>query len=511
MASVRQRKGSRRSTNSRRDATAHKPLRPFTVDHFRQYSDLVVFDDGERRGLEAWQFEPVEDLFAGYQRNWWIIPEGNGKTTLVALLGLYGADYSISPWIPIGAASAKQARILHDQAGGFVMRTPGMADRFRVYGGYLRIESLRNGGIGIEVFAHDPKTGDGVIPYPYFLLDELHRHPDMRLWELWCGKLRKRGAQGVGISTAGEPETPFENTRDAIRLRATSRKRDGSHLRAVAPNEVLHEWMVSKDEDCSNMEAVKAANPLSTITVETLRQDFELVTHLGDWKRLKCNRPTRAVESAISDKEWDDAETDDRIPLGADVDLGMDVAWKWDTWAMVPLWKGPQFRLLGDSRILVPPRDGSSIHPDEGKHALLEFCESYNVQTVVMDMDRAEDIAVWVEDELGITVIDHEHRKQISHVNDYEAFMDGLRNGTLKHTGCQKLRPHVLNAVARRLPGGDYRFDRPNPSRGSAREQDRRVIDGLSAAAMVVEHSNRDKPRESVYAKRFKDEVAVSA
>jgi hypothetical protein len=207
-----------------------------------------------------------------------------------------------------------------------------MGERFRSFGGYRLIRSLRNGGIGIEVFAHDPKTGDGVIPYPYALTDELHRHPDMRLWDLWAGKLRKRNAQIVGISTGGEPETPFETMRDAIRQRAQDRTYDGSHLRAAAPGEILHEWMVPKADLCADMKAVKAANPLSTITEATLAEDYALVTDLGEWKRLKCNRPTRSAITAITDREWDDAQVDggdsarlpDRGRRGCGVQVGHD-------------------------------------------------------------------------------------------------------------------------------------------------------------------------------------------
>jgi hypothetical protein len=492
--------------------TAHKPLTPFTVDHFRKYAGLLVFDDGECREPEDWQLELAEDLFAGFKRNLWVIPEGNGKTTFVAELALYGADYSESPWIPIGAAAAKQARILHDQATGFIQRTPGMGDRFRSFGGYLLIRSLRNGGKGIEVFAHDPKTGDGVIPFPYALLDELHRHPDMRLWDLWGGKLRKRGGQMLGITTGGEPETPFENMRDAIRRRAVDRRHDGSHLRATAPGEVLHEWMVPKAELCSDMGAVKAANPLSMITVETLTEDFALVTDLGEWNRLKCNRPTRSSQSAITDQEWDDAQVDTEIPDGSPVDLGVDIAFKWDTTAIVPLFKGPSFRLLGAPRILVPPRDGSSLHPDEIKNAILALTERFRVETVVIDIGhQAEEIAHWIEDELGVPVIERDHRKMAAHVEDYTAFTEGLRTGTLKHTGDQGLRSHVLHAIAHRLPGGEYRFLRPSQSRGSAREQDRRVIDALTAAAMVVQHSTREGPRESEYDRLLREGYFAAA
>lgn len=475
---------------------------PFTVPHFATFAGMVVWDDGTKHPPEAWQLDLVGDLFAGFARNLWIIPEGNGKSTFTALVALYGAHFSESPWIPIGAASAKQARIIHDQATGFVQRTPMLRKWFKPYGGYLKIKALQAGGIGIEVFAHDPATGDGVIPYPYALLDELHRHPDMRLWELWAGKLRKRGAQILGISTAGEPETPFELMRDKIRNRATSRDRKGAHLRAVGPDEVLHEWMVPKDELCSDMKAVKQANPLSHVTEATLTADFALVTNLADWKRLKCNRAVRGVTSAITDKEWDDAYTEQRIPKQANVELGADIAFKWDTTAIVPLYQPRDVRVLGDPAILTPPRDGSSLHPDDIKHAFWEFAEGYRVTTVVMDMHRAEDIAAWVEDELGITVIDHDHRKMPVHVQDYEAFMEGLRNGTVKHTGDPQLRVHCLNAIARRLPGGDYRFDRPVKSRGKASEADARVIDGLTAAAMVVQNSKRRPKRRSVYEDR---------
>jgi hypothetical protein len=476
-------------------------MEAFSLEHFRQYASYMVFDDGERRGLEDWQIELVADLFTGFRRNLWVIPEGNGKSTLVSLLALYGADFSPSPWIPVGAAGAKQARIIHQQASGFIERTPGMAERFRVYNGYLRIDSRVNGGQGIEVFAHDPKTGDGVIPFPYALVDELGNQPDMRLWNLWASKLRKRDAQIIGISTAGEPETPFENMRDNIRRRAGERRRDGAHVRAASDGTVMHEWMVPRDELCEDMAAVKQANPLSTITEKSLREDFAEVDDLGLWKRNKCNRPVRSSISAITDKEWDDAQVDAEIPAGASVDVGLDVAFKWDTTAIVPLYK-QQYRLLGAATILVPPRDGSSMHPDVIKDALLELRDSFRVETVVMDMERAGDIAAWIEDELGITVIDRQQTNKYA-VADYEAFMDGLRNGTLKHTGDAGLRSHVLHAIARRLPGGDRRFDRPSSTRMNVREQDRRVIDALTAAAMVVEHSNRGPAARSVYEDRF--------
>lgn len=482
-------------------------MESFTVEHFRAYASQLVFDDGEKREPQDWQLEVVADIFNGYRETWLIVPEGNGKSTLLAELALYGADFSDSPWIPVGAASAKQARIIYDQAAGFVERTDGLERRFKCFGGYKLIRSIANDGIGIEVFAAEAKTGDGVIPWPYAIVDELHRHDDLRLYSLWKGKLRKRGGQILTISTAGEPETPFENTRDEIRRRATKREHNAGHLRAEGPGLVLHEWMVPSDELCTDMRVVKAANPLWSITEATLAEDFASPTmDLGDWKRLKCNRPTRAVISAVTDKEWDGAQVKDEIQTRAVIDVGLDVAFKWDTTAFVPLWKGPKYRLLGDAAILKPPRDGSSMHPDEIKHVAIELDTAFKVQDCVMDMSRAEDIAAWLEDELGWHVIDRGQGNKDA-VADYDAFMEGLRNGTLKHTGCPDLRSHVLHAIARRLPGGDHRFDRPSTVRQNARAQDRRVIDALTAAAMVVQHSTRAAPKTSVYEERYAESV----
>jgi hypothetical protein len=150
-----------RARTRRRDGTTPPDL--FTVEHFREYARVMVWDDGEHHDLEDWECEVVEDLFRGFKRNLWIIPEENGKSTLTSLIALYGADFTIEPWIPVCAAAARQARIIHDQASGFVRRTPGMSKRFRPQDGYVKIKSLTNGGKGIGVFAYDRDRADGPL------------------------------------------------------------------------------------------------------------------------------------------------------------------------------------------------------------------------------------------------------------------------------------------------------------------------------------------------------------
>jgi phage terminase large subunit-like protein len=481
-------------------AVAAAQLEPFTVEHFIAYGERLVLDTGEHWEPEDFQLEVVEPILAGVRETWVLLPQGNAKTTLMAIMALYHTDYTPSPWVPIGASSRDQAEIMFMQAAEIVRASPGMIKRFRVYEGYRKITSLRNGGRGIRVYAADASTGDGVIP-TLALLDEGHRHPDLSLYRLWKGKLNKRNGQIVMISTAGEPGSEFEETRDTIRAKVRRKLTDRAHIVSEGRNIVMHEWVVSDPRAINRMAAVKEANPLSIITEETLKDDFESpTTDLGDWKRLTCNIPSRTIQAAITDAEWEQAKATTQIPQDEHIDVGVDVAWKHDTFAIQPLWRGPDFRLLGAPAILTPPRDGSTMHPDEVKEAFEMLISTNPIDAAVMDMERAEDIAAWLEDEHDIMVIDRP-QGNANAVEDYDAFLNALRNGTLKHTGDRGLRNHVMNAIARRMPGDKKRFDRPSQSRARKR-QNVRVIDALTAAAMVNHYADSGSVSEPMVAWR---------
>jgi phage terminase large subunit-like protein len=468
---------------SRRSAGA--PPKPFTVDHFRLYARKLVLDSGDSWEPEDWQLEVIEDIFDGMQQIWLIVPQGNGKTTLMGGLALYHADFTPSPWVPIGAAGAKQARILYTKAEEFVQRTPALYKRFKPQPGYLRIQSRVNGGWGIQVYAADKDTGEGIIP-TLCLVDEPHAQRDLGLYRVWRGKLRKRGGQIAAISTAGEPGTDFEDTRDKIRDGARERRqmRPG-HMRYESARIVMHEFKVDPSK-VRDLDAVKAANPLSTITKDQLAEFLEddTLDWGEDWLRRTCNIPARSSKAAISEPDWDAAYTEERIPKGVPIWVGLDVAWVLDTTALQPLWmRSNDLRLLGEPCILEPPRDGTMLAVDDVKSAFLEMQAHNPLEAVVMDTSKAEDLAQWISDELGATVVDRQQSNEWA-IKDYEAFTEALREGWLKHTGDRGLRRHVMNAIARKLPSDKYRFDRPTPSRNAAK-QDHRVIDALTAAAMV--------------------------
>ena len=313
---------------------------------------------------------------------------------------------------------------------------------------------------------------------------------------MWSGKLDKRGGQLIAISTAGEPGSEFEETRDALRATATSVEREGAFGRYATDTTVMHEWALEEGADPGDIEAVKRANPLRAITIESLQAKHARPTMTAQhWRRFVCNRPTRSEEAAITEAEWLAAAVSDGIPAGVPLDaVGMDFGWKWDTTAITPYWiRDPEYRLLGPATIITPPRDGSSTHPDTVKTALLTIHARNPIQSVILDPSDALDIAAWIRDELGIPTVEVT-QTNTNHVRAHAAFMEGLRNGWLKHSSDEGLTRHVLNAVTRILPGGDARFERPSQSRRSIGQQELRVVDGLTAASFAVAFTVAPEP-----------------
>lgn len=472
---------------------------PFTLDHFREWASELILDTGERWILEPFQEAFIADVFAGFPECWLVVPEGNGKTTLLAGLSLYHAEFRPNASVPIAASSREQAGIIYGQAEGFVLRTARLHElvhsvrqeakgkrkvevpRFECLEGYRRINHVD--GSRIQIFASDDRTGDGVIP-SLGVLDELHRHRDLSLYRTWAGKLLKRQGQIVTISTAGEPGGDFEETREKLRQGVGTR--DGTFTRAVTNRTVLHDWSLPEKGDPEDFEAVKAANPFSGITVAALEEKFNSPTMtIQHWRRFVCNLPTRSEYAAIQEAEWFAAQVDTDIPRGEETWVGADIAWKWDTTALVPLWVRDQhFRLFGAPKILTPPRDGNSLDPGKVEQAFIELHQRNPIHTVVMDPHHAEMLGPWLQREIGCRVLEMSQGIPVQ-VEEFARFMEGIRNGWIKHTGDREFTRHVLNAVAKIQRGGDPIFERPVQSRRAVDEQDRRVIDGLKAAAMV--------------------------
>lgn len=468
------------------EKTAHRPLRPYTVDHLRRYARYMVLDTGGIWEVEDYFCDVADEIFLGTPEVILDVPEGNAKTTNLGGFALYHADHVEAAMVPMAAASRDQTMWLFGQAAGFIRRSPALRERFRVYEGYRRIDALRTGG-RIQVFAADDRTGDGVI-FTLALLEELHRHPDLRLYRTWQGKLIKRGGQMAAISTAGEPGSEYENLKGGI-LKVADVRRRKCHTVARTPELVLHQYALRPGDDIHDLDLVKQANPFSGVTPVALKRKHDSPTRLdAHWARFTCGVPMRTEGSAVGPEEWRGLPKTE-IPAGEPIWAGADLGWKWDTTAIEPLWlPDPHRRVLGVPEIIVPPRDGTATPPAAIRDAFRRIHARNPIHTVVLDPNAGgEQLAEWLEspDGIGARVIAYSQSNEPQAVA-FEYFMESIRNGWLEHAHDEGLTRHVLNAIAKPVLGGDrHRFDRPRSTR-QAKGQDQRVIDALTAASNVL-------------------------
>jgi phage terminase large subunit-like protein len=493
---------STRSTTSRRSGRA--PAKPFTLEHFRVYSSHAILDDGEPFILRDFQEEIASDIFAGYPEAWLILPEGSGKTTFLAMLGLYFGDYTPSAMIPIAASSREQAEIMYRQAEGLVARSPELQPRFRAYDGYRRIKCLRTDG-RIQVFAADDRTGDGIIPGGLALVDELHRHRDLKLYRTWRGKLEKRGAQLIAISTAGEPGGEFEETRDRIKKTASTSKtsRGGCHTRAVGDDIVIHDFAVPSVKQAEDMDVVARANPRPEMTADRLRKKRESPTMTREhWLRFVCNIATLSGGSAVQPEEWDLLEQADlAIPDGIQRLGWLDLGWKIDTTAMgVLAWESDERRLVTGVRVLHPPVDESDVvagilhtqldhgadmwvaDPSAGAEQMIQLLEKGQHPLQTDNAARAlHDLPPLTGEEAPLEFVAHS-QDNAPMAQAASRLDEAIRNRWLVHDGDRELRSHVLNAVARSIGDAKWKFDRPSDAKGERRKN--YPIDALTGLLM---------------------------
>jgi len=276
---------------------------PFTPEHYQEWARDLILDSGEPWEVEEFQLAFLRDVFKGYSECWLVVPEGNAKTTLIGGLVLYHAEFQPFANVTVAASSRDQAELLYRASADFVLRSPGMERKFRPYDGYRRIVHRENQS-RIQIYAADDRTGDGVKP-TLAVLEELHRHRDLRLYRTWRGKIEKRGGQVIAISTAGEPEGEFEEVRKAMRDEATETKRDGCYLRAATKTTVLHEYAMPEDGDPEDLDLALEANPLAMIDRATLeRKRSSPSWTLAHWKRFVLGQPAR-MDTWIEPAVWD--------------------------------------------------------------------------------------------------------------------------------------------------------------------------------------------------------------
>jgi phage terminase large subunit-like protein len=466
---------SRRRTRS----TSSRSAEPPELADFARFCEALTLDNGRPFVLEPFQRVILSDFFAGATQTLVIIPKKNGKTTLVAALGLYHLLTTVDADAYIAASSRDQASIVLKQARKFIRSSPALQRHLQMK--QREIVSVQDEGV-LRVLASDVDTADGVIP-TLAIVDELHRHKSTDLLGVFRDGLGPRNGRMVTITTAGDDSESALGQMRAQAYRMPTVERDGPYryARSRAGDWVMHEWALDDDQDREDMAVVKTANPASWHTLEALqRRRDDPSTTPWQWARFACGVWLQGEDTAIGPVEWAACGTDAQPPEDLTWRVGLDVGWKEDTTALVAhALDDDGVAWIGRVEILVPPaQKGVALRKQAVLNALAAMAGEFGASEVVLDPENdGEVVAQDIEDELGLEVVAHS-QKPAPMAQAAERFYAAVREEKLRHPRDDQLTRHVLNAHRKATDDGRWRFVKEN-------KQSRKHIDALIAAAMV--------------------------
>jgi phage terminase large subunit-like protein len=464
---------------------------PAQLEFFEGFCRRLSLEDGSPFVLYPEQKAMLTDYFGGAEETLILIPKKNGKTTLLAALGLFHLTVTEDAACFIGAASRDQAAILYRQAQGFVSRSKWLQKHVVVRGGSYEIRSSRDLGT-LRVLAADANTADGVIP-TLALVDELHRHKNSDLYAVFRDGLGPRNGQMITISTAGDDEnSPLGRLREAAH-QLEDQFSDTAYRYARKDGFALHEWALAPEDDRDDLDLVLKANPAPWQTIDSLRSRKDSPSiRSWEWARFACGVWVFGEESAISEKEWRACgDPDSHIPNGTPgVMVGIDLGWKWDTTAIVPVLNENDSFTVHPPTIVVPPRDGTSTPMEDIWGPIAEMAAKWPEVTFVLDPEAGgEQLAQRIDNELPHARVATHSQKASPMALAAQRLSDAIAEGKLKHPDDPEMTSHVLAAAAKPV-GESFRFikqrKKPHP------------IDSVIALAMAVStlHQEPEAPSQ---------------
>ena len=177
------------------------------------YHRFLVHSKGEWAGqpfiLQPWQqfilwcvFGWKKGLYRRFRTAYLEVARKNGKTTLMAGIGLYLLDADGEPGSEVFVAATKrdQARLSYGEASRMVKASPYLAKRINTFRDNLHVIKTAS---KFEPLGADSDTMDGLNVHGA-LIDELHAHKNREVWDvLETATGSRRQSLQFAITTAG--------------------------------------------------------------------------------------------------------------------------------------------------------------------------------------------------------------------------------------------------------------------------------------------------------------------
>jgi len=378
----------------------------------------------------------------------WCLPRGQGKSTLVAALGLYelmcGGEGAT---VIVAAVDERQAGIVFGIAKRMVELNEDLASRVQVYKDKLVVPSR---GASLTCLPASPASLEG-LDYSLAIVDEIGR-VDPETWEviaLASGK-RERSTL-IGIGTPGPRE---DNVLARLRAYAQDYPDDTSQVyrefsaagfENEHPTDCQHCWELANPAlgDFLHRDALAALQPPKMTA--------------GNFRRARLCQFVNSNENPfVSEAVWDGLNTGVDIAPGSVVVLALDGSFGGqdsDTTALL-------LATVGKSPHVMPLRVWSN--PDNSptwRVPLVEVmdevrnaCRTFTFKELVADPFRLNLVLQQLANEsIPVSEFPHSPARLTKATTDlYSAAV----NGEITHNGDPLLKQHVLNATVIESDGG---------------------------------------------------------
>jgi phage terminase large subunit-like protein len=424
--------------------------------------------------LEPFQRKIASAAFGRERELCVLLPRGNGKTCLQALVALHHLLTVEDAEIFCCASSRDQARILFQYAAKFARELdhPNIVHRHlelrycpdpdepKVFTRFLRV-----------LPAEAPRLY-GLTPSLMFL-DEMQALDREDVYVALSSALHKRAdSKLIVVSTAGQgAESPLGK----LRRRALAQpdvKQRGFVTEAHGPDLVMLEWAVPDESESIAPAVVSKANPASWITTEAIASAKAGLPELA-YRRFVANQWTARTGSWLPPGSWQACAGQTEFTEGERIWAAIDVGGARADTALV--WLNERLHV---GCAIYSGEDGIV----EANEAILRLAERYRIVELVFDPWRAAMLVRGLEQRgIKTTVFPQSDSRMVpASASLHRAIVEGR----ITHPDDEKLNEHIAAAVARQGRRG-WRIDQAE--RGTP-------VDGAIALVMAFESSTAPPP-----------------
>ena len=403
-------------------------------------------------------------------------PRGNGKSTFgggLATWALFDDDETGAPQVPIIATKITQAiRSCYGVAVSMIKAEPELDRRALIYTGISQPRVVVPANEG-EMFpsSNDTDGLQGLDP-TLSLVDEIGFQP-VESWDsLRLASGKRERSLTVGLGTPGLDR---ENALFQLRSIVSSG--------GVLPGFVYREYGAPEGSAIDDRKAWRVANPAIAagfLRIGALETDLAL-TPEGHFRVFRLGQWWEGVDTwlgADGRALWESLTNPYEFVGGAPTWVGVDVALKRDTTAVVSMQRRADGRLHAICRVWVPT-DERPVDVTDVMQYLRDLDEIYDVQTISYDPRFFDVPAKYLGDE-GLRMVEMSQSLELM-TQAIGGLYEAIMNKTITHDGDPVFATQVLNAVPRYNERG-FTLQK-SKSRGK--------IDAVIALALALERADR--------------------